>query len=108
VGALEVLALPLPIEARVYLQATRYRPTGSVAITLNATEHDVVIADDGFTYRTSGMTSIVPMVTLNLIVTYAIEFRPGETDFSKGFRIILGAPAPAGLTASYSFAVGAD
>lgn len=105
---MEVHALGLPIEARIYLQATRYRPAGSVAITLNATEHDVVIPDDGFTYRTSGMSSIVPMVTLNLIVTYAIEFRPGETDFSKGFRIILGAPAPAGLKASYSFAVGAD
>lgn len=100
--------MTLPIEARRYLEATRYQPAGSVAITLNATEHDVQILDDGFTYRTSGMVNIVPMVTLNLNVAYAIEFRPGETDFSKGFRIALGAPAPAGLTASYSFAVGAD
>ena len=98
----------LPIEARRYLEATRYKPAGSVAITLAATEHDVNIPADGFSYRTAGMVNIVPMVTLNLIVTYSVEFLPGKTDFSAGFRIALGAPAPSGLKASYSFAVGAD
>ncbi len=101
------MGLPM-IEARTYLQHTRYKPAGLVAIALGATEHDVNIPSDGHEYRTAGMTSIIPLVNLNRSVGHWIELLPGETDFSKGFRIALDAAAPAGLTANYGFLVGGD
>lgn len=101
------MALPM-IEAQIYVQHTRYKSAGLVAIALGATEHDVNIPSDGFEYRTAGMTSIIPLLNLNKQVGYSIELLPGETDFSKGFRIALDAAAPAGLTANYGFLVGAD
>ena len=96
----------LPMEAINYLQATRYKPVGLVAIALGVTEHDVNIPQDAFEYRTNGMTNIVPVVNLNKSVGHWVELLPGQTDFSKGFRIALDAAAPAGLTANYGFLVG--
>jgi len=99
--------LPM-IEARIYLQHTRYKPVGLVAIALGATEHDVNIPSDWIEYRVAGMKSIVPVVNLSKQIGHAIELLPGETDFSKGFRIALDAAAPAGLTLNYGFLVGSD
>ena len=101
------MALPM-IEAQIYVQHTRYKPMGLVAIALGATEHDVNIPQDAFEYRTAGMTSIVPVVNLSKQIGHAIELLPGETDFSKGFRIAFDAAAPAGLTVNYGFLVGSD
>ncbi|KKK72507.1 hypothetical protein LCGC14_2903170, partial [marine sediment metagenome] len=41
-------------------------------------------------------------------IGHAIELLPGETDFSKGFRIAFDSAAPAGLTVNYGFLVGSD
>ena len=89
-----------PIEARVYLQNTRYRPTAQVAVALGATEHDVSFTlRSEFAYRNP---TVAPMVTLNWLTSYGVEPLAGEVDFRIGFRVIFGAPAPAGAVLNWA------
>lgn len=100
---MEVLVLGLPIEARIYLQHTRYAPKQRVAVTLNATEHDITFTDrPEFAYRNP---NVAPSVELNWLTSKAVEPLPGQTDFKTGFRVIFGAPAPANSVLNYSAAV---
>lgn len=95
--------MDLPIEARIYLQHTRYAPKQRVAVTLNATEHDVTFTDrPEFAYRNP---DIAPTVSLNWLTSHGIEPLPGQTDFKTGFRVIFGAPAPASAVLNYWAAV---
>ena len=100
--------LPM-LEARIYVQYGRYASAARVAVTLDATEHDVNLAVapsalPGLEYRT-GQVTPAPMVTLNWLTTYAVEPLPGKSDFTTGFRIIFGAPAPAGAELHYAIPV---
>ena len=96
------MGLPI-IEARIYLQHTRYAPKQQVGVTLNATEHDVTFTDrPEFAYRNP---NVAPTVSLNWLTTSAVEPLPGETDFKTGFRVIFGAPAPASAVLNYKVAI---
>lgn len=100
--------LPM-LEARITVQYGRYASQGRVAVTLDATEHDVNLGAIpsplvGMEYRL-GSINIAPMVTLNWLSTYAVEPLPSETDFTTGFRVIFGAPAPAGAELHYAMPI---
>ena len=92
------MGLPM-IEARIYLQHTRYAPKQQVAITLDATEHDVTFTDrPEFAYRNP---DVAPGVSLNWLTSHGVEPLPGQSDFKTGFRVIFGAPAPASAILNY-------
>jgi len=91
------MAPKLPIKARKFLEATRYAGASLVAIAPGATEVDVTIP----TAWTSISVDVVPQIVLNFLTSYGVEPLPGKTDFKLGFRVILGAPAPAGSKLSY-------
>jgi len=96
------MSLPI-IEARIYLQHARYSPRQQIAVSLGATEHDITFTDrPEFAYRNP---DVAPVVSLNWLTSHAIEPLPGNSDFKQGFRILFGAPAPAGATANYSVAI---
>ncbi len=97
------------IEARITVQYGRYASAARVAVTLNATEHDVNLATvpsplPGMEYRLGTITP-APMVTLNWLTTYAVEPLPSKSDFTTGFRVIFGAPAPAGAELHFAIPV---
>ena len=94
----------LPYAARRRLEHTKYGPAASVSVALGATEHDVSIYQ-GVGGDTSVKTNVVPIVTLHWLTTFGVEFLPGQTDFSTGFRVIFGAPAPASATLDYAMRV---
>ncbi len=92
--------MSLPIEARLYLQQTRYQPAQQVAVTLGASEIDITFSQrPEFAYRN---LDVAPMVTLNWLTTSSIEPLPGQTDFKTGFRVLFGLLAPAGAKINYS------
>lgn len=96
----------IPLRARQRLQYTKYRTVTEVAIPLNATELDIQI-DTSIGADTSILLKVAPMVTLNNnIIPFAIALLPGQSDFRRGFRLLLGAPAPAGTTVNYSLPIG--
>jgi hypothetical protein len=89
----------LPIEARRYLEATRYAAKQQVAVTLDATEHDVTFTDrPEFAYRNP---NVAPVVSMNWLTSHGVEPLPGQSDFKTGFRVIFGAPAPASAVLNY-------
>lgn len=91
--------MALPFEATIYMERVVYLPAARVAVTLAATEHDVNFTDlKGLDYRDF---DLAPSVTLSWLTNYGIELLPGKTDFKTGFRVIFGAPAPAGATLTY-------
>ena len=100
--------LPM-LEARITVQYGRYASAGRVAVTLNATEHDVNLGTApsplaGMEYR-MGSINIAPMVTLNEPIPFGVVPLPGKTDFTTGFRVIFAAPAPAGLEIHYALPI---
>ena len=100
--------LPM-LEARITVQYGRYASAGRVAVTLNATEHDVNLGTApsplaGMEYR-MGSINIAPMVTLNKPIPFGVVPLPSQTDFTTGFRVIFAAPAPAGLEIHYALPI---
>ena len=100
--------LPM-LEARITVQYGRYSSAGRVAVTLNATEHDVNLGTApsplaGMEYR-MGSINIAPMVTLNWVTAFAVEPLPAKSDFTTGFRVIFAAPAPAGAELHYALPI---
>ena len=100
--------LPM-IEGRITVQYGRFASAARVPVALGATEHDVNLAAApsvlaGMEYR-AGQTTPVPSILLNWLTSVAVEPLPGKTDFNTGFRILFGAPAPAGAEVNWSIAV---
>lgn len=91
----------IPFLARERLEYTIYGPGVRLAVTQGATQFDVNFPS-GVGTTTSIRVDCDPNVTLSWNTTYSIVPLPGKSDFSTGFRVIFGAPAPAGAQLTYS------
>lgn len=91
------MAPTLPIRARKFLEATKYAGAALVSIAEGATEFDVNVPDAYSLIE----VDVVPQIVLNFLTSYGVEPLPGKTNFRRGFRLILGSPAPAGAKCSY-------
>lgn len=96
------MAPKLPFKARTFLSYTKYAGVQLASVTEGVTEYDVNITNGVWT---SMKADVVPQVMLNWLTSYGIEPLPGQTTFRTGFRVLFGAPAPAGAKISYSMYV---
>lgn len=97
--------MPLvPYKMRQRLEYTKYGPKARTPVGSGATELDVNI-NLTVSAETSFLVDVAPMVTLSWLTSYGIELLAGKSDFKEGFRVIFGAPAPAGASLSYQMAV---
>ena len=97
------MAPKLPLKARQFLEGTKYAAATEVVVSLGATELDVNIPQGSYANIN---VDVAPWVTtIGFLSSVGVEYLPGKSNFREGFRIVLGAPAPAGAKVAYAMKV---
>jgi hypothetical protein len=97
------MAPKLPLRARQFLEGTKMAPETEIALSTGATEYDVNFPQG--VYANINVDVAPWATTIGWLTSVGVEYLPGKSNFREGFRVVFGAPAPAGAKLCYAVRV---